>query len=496
MCQDLCIPRPCLRTEPSEGKGVGSPEPSARLWAQEQFGRACLGDKRLTNRLVDIGAMCAQRPHDSLPQASDGWAATKGAYRFIANERVKKEAILQSVFEATARRCLGRETILCVQDTTTLTFPTAHEAAQDMGYITGLDLAGMLVHSTMALRSNGVPLGLLDVQIWNRDPDELGKRGDHKERPIEEKESFKWLRGIEAVGRVFSDIASEKQQPRCVHVMDREGDIHEVFESIIQGGHGAVIRVAQNRRVRDEQGQLDKTYAVARAQEPLGQRTVEVRRKGSRKARQAATVVRACAVNLAPNDSHNPQRGPLPLWLVELVEPHAPEGIEPLHWLLWTSEPVRTLDEALNIVGIYEMRWKIEDYHLTLKSGCGVEKLRMHTAKRISKTLAIYAPVAARIVELRDLARLEPKAACTEALSDLEWRALWTAIHKAPPSAKTAVPSIKQAVLWIGRLGGHLGRKGDGMPGVITLWRGLRDLQLLTSMYETFHPTVPPKSAK
>ena len=155
----------CSEPQPAAAPATGS----AWDWASEQFGAARLGDERLTRRLVQVAATCAQRPGDSLPQATGNWAATKGAYRLIENPRVQAEAILHSTCQATARRCRGRETILALQDTTTLTFPTARAAAADLGYVSDLELPTLEMHSTLAVRENGVALGLLDVQIWARD---------------------------------------------------------------------------------------------------------------------------------------------------------------------------------------------------------------------------------------------------------------------------------------------------------------------------------------
>ncbi len=463
---------------------------SAWDWAAAQFGAARLGDERLTRRLVRVAATCAQRPGDSLPQATGNWAATKGAYRLIENPRVHAEAILHSACQATARRCHERETILALQDTTTLTFPTARAAAADLGYVSDLDLPALEMHSTLAVRENGVALGLLDVQIWARDRAERGKARLRKKRPFEEKESAKWYRGIVAAEKILAEAAPPEQRPRCIHVMDREGDIHEVFAALDERPDcGAVIRAKHNRRIGGEQaGDFERANALVRRQAVVATRIVNVSRKGNRPARQAAVAVRCVEVELAPRDPYNPRRQPLTLWLVEALEQDPPPGAEPLCWRLWTTEPTRTRDEALRIVAIYEMRWKIEDFHKILKSGCRVEDLRLHTGERIIKVLAIYAPVAARILELRDLARLQPRAPCTEALSEIEWRALWVAIHKTPPAPSARPPTIRQAVLWIGRLGGHLGRKGDGMPGIVTLWRGLRDLELLCDIYQSLQP--------
>ena len=151
--------------------------------------------------------------------------------------------------------------------------------------------------------------------------------------------------------------------------------------------------------------------------------------------------------------------------------------------MLWITDPVTTANEAMVIVAIYKQRWKIEDVHLTLKSGCRIEQVQFKTAKRIAKVLALYSPIAVRIVRLRDLARVDGDAPCTRVLNRSEWQTLWTYIHRQAPDPRTPTPTIRQAVLWIGRLGGHLGRKRDGMPGVRTLWRGWRDLEMLTTLY-------------
>ena len=165
----------------------------------------------------------------------------------------------------------------------------------------------------------------------------------------------------------------------------------------------------------------------------------------------------------------------------ELADP--PSGSQGLHWLLYTTEPVGNIQEVSRIVDIYKMRWKIEELFLILKSGCRIEEVQFSTASRLAKVVALYAPVAVRILQLRDSAASVPEQACTAILSEQEWRALWTYIHKTRPSKEQAPPSILQAVMWIGRMGGHLGRKSDARPGVRTLWKGLRDLSLLTEMY-------------
>ena len=191
------------------------------------------------------------------------------------------------------------------------------------------------------------------------------------------------------------------------------------------------------------------------------------------------TLLRSVSVTITPDPAKYPNRHPIKWTLVEAKEVDTPAGIEPLHWLLWTTEPAETLAEVLEIVRLYKLRWVIEDYHLTLKSGCQIERMQLETADRLIKGILMYSAAALRIVALRDLARQSPNAPCTVLLSTEQWQVLYARIQGKAPKASTAIPTIREAVRWIGRLGGHLGRKGDGMPGVRVLWRGWRDLTIL-----------------
>ena len=457
---------------------------SPAVWAAATFATAALPDARLHARLVQVATTLGAKPLDSFPQACGNWTQAKGAYRFVENERVTFAAIQRGSAEATARACAGRPVIYSLQDTTTFSFPRAKETT-GLGPVSSCDMPGMLVHSTLALDEEGVALGLLDQQWWCREEkDEPNRRGGkHKKLPLAEKESHKWFRGVEAAQRTLARCVVEDQRPRVIHVFDSEADIHELFELILAGDDGAVIRSSQNRRVKHEDGQTGSAHDVVRASAPLTTVTIEVPRKHGQAARTATVEVRACRVRLHPSCPHHRNRQPLQLGLVEVWEPEAPDGVEPLHWLLWTTEPCPTAAEALAIVAIYKKRWRIEDFHLTIKSGCRIEQVQFKTAQRIAKVLALYSPVAVRILRLRDRARVAGDAPCTEVLNENEWRTLWIAIHNRPVPAHTRIPTLRQAVLWIGRLGGHLGRKRDGMPGVRTLWRGWRDLEMLTTLY-------------
>jgi hypothetical protein len=305
--------------------------------------------------------------------------------------------------------------------------------------------------------------------------------GHNQAVPMEEKESCKWLVGIGG-GAFALDELPLRQRPRVIHLMDRESDIHEVLEAIADSTDGCVIRCKYNRMITGPIGRAHDAVAQAPL---LGIHTIEVPGQHGRAQRRARLQLRAVTVRVEPRHAYTVQahRQPFSMQLVEAREVDAPPEATPLHWQLWTTESTRTFDEAVEVLRLYRQRWKIEDFHLLLKSGCRIEELALETADRLAKAVVLYSAVAAQLLALRDLARMEPNAPCTTMLSDDAWKALWLHIHQKKLTAKVPVPTIRQAVLWIGRLGGHLNRKRDGMPGVRTLWRGYRDLSFLVLGY-------------
>jgi hypothetical protein len=467
---------------------MSSPSPLANhfadidLWANRIAGHADLADERLNTRLGLILTAFTARPSDSIPQASSSCSQAQATYRFIANERVDPDDLLQPLVDATSDCCQGLKTLLAVQDTTSLNFSTL-STTKGLGPINDSERArGLHLHSTLALRDDGVALGLLGQTYWAR-PTEGRSAPNRQELPIEDKESRKWLDGIEAAEAAWESLPNDEARPRLVHVMDREGDIHEVLQRISDSPHYAVIRCAQNRSVA---GPYDKVYAavaaapvVATATVPLHKAAYQTANAGAQ--RRAVLSLRVVRLTITPDVKKHPQRQPVTWTLIEAREENAPPGVEALHWRLWTNLPTNTADEILEVLRYYGFRWRVEDFHLTLKSGCTVEKLELETAKRLIKATTLYSAVAVRLVALRDLARVEPEAPCTLVLNRDEWQSLWVRFAKQKLTANTPPPTIEQAIRWIGQLGGHLARKRDGMPGVRTLWRGFRDLSILAA---------------
>jgi Transposase DNA-binding/Transposase Tn5 dimerisation domain len=440
------------------------------VWAEQVAAGADLPDQRLESRLTAILVDTSERPSAPITQAAGDDGQAKATYRFYANERAATEALHHGVALEAARRCLDQDVLLIVQDTTTLNFTALQHTIPELGPIDSGGLArGVHLHTALAVSASGQVIGILDQQYWARP--QPGQPGP------EEKESGKWINGIDAARAALYEAAADRPVPRRIHVMDREGDAYEVMMAIEDAGDSAIIRCAQNRRV---DAPMATAHQAVRSQPVLCRAPIAVDRKAGVPQRTAWVEVRSMAVTLVPDLSKYPHAWPMTWNLVEAWEYAPPPGVEPVHWLLWTREPAATDDAALEVVRKYTRRWPIEEMHLTLKSGCKVEDLRLKTWDGLEKAVTVKAAVAARIVSLRDLARETPEAPALGVLEADEVEVLVRHFGKGKPIAAAEL-TIGQAVLWIGRLGGHLNRKGDGMPGVRTLWRGLHDLTLLVA---------------
>ncbi len=441
------------------------------VWAERVATDADLPDLRLQSRLTAILVDTLEHPSASIPQATGDAGQAKATYRFYANPRVTTGALHQAFAAETARRCLDHDAVLVVQDTTTLNFTGLQHSIPELGPIDSGGLArGVHLHTGLALTLSGQIIGILDQQYWARP--QPGRPGP------EEKESGKWINGIDASRAILYETAGGRPVPRLIHVMDREGDTYEVMMTVVDADDSAIIRCAQDRRIDDP---LARAHAAVRSRPALCREWIEVSRKAGVPARYAPVEVRSMRVKLLPDPEKYPHAWPMTWNLVEVWEPAPPTGTEPVHWLLWALEPATTAAEAREVVRKYTCRWPIEEIHLTLKSGCEAEALRLKTWDGLEKAVTVNAAVAARIVSLRDLARETPEAPAQQVLGEDEIEVLVLRFGK---GIKPSELTIGQAVLWIGRLGGHLNRKSDGMPGVRTLWRGLHDLTLLVAGFQ------------
>ena len=349
-------------------------------WRAAEFAQfAQLPDARLNRRLTEILSVFARHSYVSIPQACGSVASAKATYRFFDNRRVTIPALLETITAVTASHCRGAAVVLAVHDTTSMNYSKLTKTT-GLGPIGSSETAkGLYVHTSLALRPDGLPIGLLHQETWSRPP---GKRTtDHHQLPIEEKESCKWFDGIAGTEMAFEQLPAD-ERPRVIHLMDREGDIHEVLEAIVDSPDGAVIRCTHNRVIDDPIGHAHDAVAAAPR---LGTKKIDVPAQHGHRKRTAIVELRSITTEIVPTRKHPWQadREPFTCSLVEVREVNPPDGVEPLHWLLWTTEPAVTLDESIEILRLYKLRWRIEDFHLAIKSGCRVEALELEDRKSV-----------------------------------------------------------------------------------------------------------------
>jgi hypothetical protein len=453
-----------------------SPRPEeAADWTEEEFGRIRISDQRLKQRLFTLAADFFAQPGELIPQASNGSKAkTKAAYRFFSNPNINMKTLLRPHIESTIERLRLQPVILAVQDTTTVNY-TGH-APEGAGPIQSSQTTavGLVLHDTMAFTPEGTPLGLLDVQCWARDPEQMGKRRFRHELPIEEKESLKWLVSYRAV----AEVQKLCPQTMLVSIGDREADLYDLFHeaTLDPGGPKVLIRAARARSRKVEQEGL---WQKMNSEPVAGLLDVAVPRRGSRPARTVRLQVRFAQIVISP-----PRRGEFPalnVWAVYAREVgYRAEVTEPIDWMLLTTVKTQTFEEACQRMSWYARRWGIEVYHRTIKSGCRIEDRRLHDTDNMESCLAIDLVVAWRVCWLTMLGRERPDTPCNQLLSEDEWQVL--SVWATGKTANT-VPDARQAMHWIGRMGGWLARGEQDSPGTTCIWRGLARLPSMVQGY-------------
>ncbi len=473
------------------GGSIPVEAPHSKDWADEEWGHASLGDNRLVQRLVSLGRDRYAHPQANIPQTCGSRSKTKAAYRFFDHERVTLQNLLAPHIESTTKRVAKEKVVLAIQDSTSLNYGT-HPATEGLGPINNIPtgVVGLMLHGTLAVNTEGNPLGLLSAQCWARDPKDFGKKARRHQLPIEEKESNKWLISF----RVATATAAACPDTTIVSVGDREADIYELFALAEQTPNAPLllVRAQHDRKLLAEQSRLSEYLDMC---SEAGIQEITVPRKGSRPTRTAQLSIRYSKVVLAPPAGKEKQ-APLSIWAIRAEEKESPEGIEPLRWLLLTTAPTNSFADACKHLSWYTQRWTIEVFHKTLKSGCRIENRQLGNANRLEACLAIDLVVAWRIHHLTKLGRETPDVPCSIYFEEAEWKALATFVAKKPITEDNQ-PSLREAIRMVAILGGFLGRKGDGEPGTQTLWLGLQRLDDITEMWKVMtailgHP--PPSS--
>ena len=451
----------------------------AQNWVEPEISECDFGDVRLNRRLGKMLQALGERPGESLPTAFQDWANTKAAYRFFDNDAVSEDKILSGHFRSTAQRIQATDgPILILQDTTDFAFKRANpESIGFTGTATGPRqrgewrkkylVCGMLMHLSLAMTPEGLPLGLTAAKFWSRDKFKgttaMKRKVNPTRMPIEEKESMRWLDNL----RRSTELSGAPE--RCVHIGDRESDIFELYCLAQELGTQFLVRSCVDRLAEDGDTTISRALADI---VPSG--THNIRFRDANGVEQSAELqVKFASMMVCPPIGKQKKCSRQELQIIHAEEVCPPEGRAPICWKLITNLAVKSHEDAVHKLHWYALRWKIETFFKTLKTGCKVEDIRLTTADRLANCIALCCVVAWRVSWLTMLTREAPEASPAAVFTKAERRML----ELATPDRKRQEPyNLSFYVKAVARLGGYLDRASDAPPGTAVIWRGFSRL--------------------
>jgi len=456
-------------------------------WIDRELAGCKFADARIGKRFSMLMDQLSDGIGRTIPLACGDWGATKAAYRFLDNDRVSEAEILAGHFQATRERFAAVDgPVLVLHDTTEFSFTRSDTAAigqthkvasghrDERGRPRMHTVCGILMHSSLVVTTDGLPLGLVAVKLWTRKKFkgtnalqgkniDSGKHSVNTTRiPIEEKESIRWLENARQATEVLGDPS------RIIHIGDRESDIYELFSECDSLDTKFIFRTCVNRRTEDEQTineAMDdqRVKAVHRIEvlDPKGNLTT------------AELEIKYQKLEVCPPIGKEKRYENLTLTVIHARERGKPEGREPIEWKLITNLPVTCKADAVRMLDWYSLRWNIETFHKVLKSGCRAEDSKLRTADRLANLIAIMCILAWRVMWLTQTNRVSPELPAKLVFTDTEIKLLE---HLIPAENASKKVTVGDFLTKLARLGGYLNRKRDGPPGNMVLWRGMARL--------------------
>lgn len=428
----------------------------------EEIAHLSLGDKRRDDRFIRIVQNKVSNPNGSIPEIAAHWSDLKMTYEFYGNEKIPEQQIASCIQQATVSRCLNRKVVFNIMDTTSVNFSSG---AKGLGYLDHGAGEGLMIHSSFALNEQGSPLGLLSQKIWARDKAEMGKKKLRAQKPISEKESYRWIESMQQAEELLKNVQL------VIHIGDRESDIYELFTTPRQPNSELLIRAVHNRKTL-----LGNSMWKEVEQQPvLASFELKIPKVATEGLHQVKMEVKASMVLLQP-PSVKPHLPALIVYGILVRE--TDKKATGLEWRLISTLPVSTAEIAVEFVKRYSYRWRIERLHFIIKSGCRLEDLQLRNVNALRKAVLVYSLCAFKIMQMLYLSRTEPDQSCTCFFSDMEWKVV-SRLNNKSPIINPHPPTLKKCVWMIAKLGGYIGRNNDGPPGIKNLWRGLQKLNTI-----------------
>jgi hypothetical protein len=459
-------------------------------WSEQEFGQAALGDLRRSRRAVQMGATMSRSPGGQVSAVFLDGKTREAAYRFVRNEAIDSAALLRSSVGATVQRCWREPVVFAPLDATSFNLPDPDER-RGMGAIGthGVGAQGLHLMSGIVVDMHGVPVGLCGQRYWARQQRVGLGRDDYDRRDIDQKETRYWLEVLEEAQAAFAAGATGT---RPFFQLDRGGDAWPVLTWAVDHQALLTTRVTHNRRVGDKKKYLWPTVAAI---EPQVSYVIDVPEGPNRTARRAFVHVQFCPVEVDVKDRRSGIHRKLSMWAVRVYEiDTAPRGEERIEWMLLTTWPVHTVEDALFVVRGYTTRWRIEEFHKTLKSGaCRLEDTMLHCRENVVRFAVLSSSVAIHLQRLLHLSRVSPDEPATVMFTRPEIDA--TILLRKPAGFSVGdTPSISLVARWIADIGGFMGPaqstirkaidRGESirLPGAIVLRRGLERVLPVASL--------------
>jgi hypothetical protein len=448
-------------------------------WAQLNFGTCELGDKRRTKRLVGVAKQVGDHPSASLPNQFPQWAELKAAYRLLNSDEVTFDAVTRPHRDLTKQAARGR--CLVIGDTTEFDFGKDREI-EGIGPTGNGSGKGFLLHTALLVHAETEEIiGVAGQAIHYRRKKKKKKRENSAQILKRKRESELWGTVIDQIGKP-QNKEGQTEEVEYVHVFDRGGDNFEVYCRLLENRGQWVIRASKmNRYVLAGESEEPITLKDYLPQlKTLGRYTLSLRARPDQAAREAQIEVRVGRIKI-PRPLHvspwvkSRNQPPIAMNVIEVVEVNAPQGVTPIRWVLFTSLPVATFCDAWTVIGYYELRWLAEEYHKAIKTGCATESRQLKAAGRLEAFVGLTSVVAIRLLQLKSLARTNPEVPAQRVIPRV-----WLQMLKlARPGLNRVYDlTVGQFYREVAKLGGFIGRKGDGNPGWITLWRGWEKLNM------------------
>jgi hypothetical protein len=457
-------------------------------WIENEFSTLYIGDARIDKRGKEIFSAFGNAPGSPISQVFKSWAEMKACYRFFSNARVTPEKLLSPHSFATIKRIKTFPVVLLPTDTTSGDY-TDKPSIEGLGRLSANqsgDNYGIYVHPTLAVTPERLCLGVVGAKIWTR---EIKKsklsRTEKKNRPIEEKEIYRWIESY----NLACEVAEQTPKTQIISITDREGDFTDLFAEVYKRKEenpksaDVIVRSCQDRCLEEKEPDSEKSIKLRQAlhsSSELGEIEFTLPATQGRKQRVVKQTIKARTVTFKGTKNRK-----IKINAVMAIEENPPEGEKALCWIFLTTLPIGTFEEAVRIIEYYLCRWEIEIFNKILKSGCKIEEKQLQTADRLMILIALFLILAWRIQYLMMLGRTCPNISSATIFEECEWKSVFKILHKNEPIPSEA-PLLKDFIRMIAMLGGYIGRNNDPPPGPKVMWKGMTRMSDFSMAWEAF----------